>query len=198
MVIPQPLVALLAEAHEIQQQEKAVVGSAWSEWDLCFPSPLGAPRDPRDDWVEWKQLCARAGVREVRLHDARHTAATLLLEQGVDIRVVQEILGHSTLAVTKKYTHATDQLARDAADRMARALWPVHRDGGPLPPAFREVHVRVPVEPSAGAAADRARTPRVGRKRVSTGRITPTQHANQRPLCSPRSMSLTRFPGLLE
>jgi site-specific recombinase XerD len=58
-----------------------------------------------------------------RLHDARHTAATLLLEQGVDIRVVQEILGHSTLAVTKRYTHVTDVLARDAAKRMGRALW---------------------------------------------------------------------------
>jgi site-specific recombinase XerD len=64
-----------------------------------------------------------AGVRDARLHDARHTAATLLLEQGVDIRVVQEILGHSTLAVTKKYTHVTSRLARDAAARMANALW---------------------------------------------------------------------------
>ncbi|WP_156870314.1 tyrosine-type recombinase/integrase, partial [Sporichthya polymorpha] len=53
----------------------------------------------------------------------RHTAATLLLEQGVDIRVVQQILGHSTLAVTKRYTHVTDVLARQAADRMGQALW---------------------------------------------------------------------------
>ncbi len=64
-----------------------------------------------------------AGVRDARLHDARHTAATLLLEQGVDIRVVQEILGHSTLAMTKRYTHVTDTLARQAAERMGRALW---------------------------------------------------------------------------
>ena len=62
-------------------------------------------------------------MRDARLRNARHTAATLLLEQGMDIRVVQEILGHSTLAVTKRYTHVTSLLAKDAADRMGRALW---------------------------------------------------------------------------
>jgi integrase len=124
LVIPQPLVALLVEARGLQEQEKAAAGDAWNEWGLCFPNAVGKPQEPRDDWVNWKDLCKRAGVRDARLHDARHTAATLLLEQGVDIRVVQEILGHSTLAVTRKYTHVTSWLARDAADRMARALWP--------------------------------------------------------------------------
>jgi site-specific recombinase XerD len=61
--------------------------------------------------------------REARPHDARHTAATLLLEQGVDIRVVQEILGHSSIAVTKRYTHVTNKLSKDAAKRMGEALW---------------------------------------------------------------------------
>ena len=46
-----------------------------------------------------------------------------MLEQEVDIRVVQQILGHFTLAVTKRYTHVTSRLAKDAAERMARALW---------------------------------------------------------------------------
>lgn len=124
VVIPQPLVTLLVDAHELQQKEKSVAGDAWSDWDLCFPGALGRPQQARDDWTDWKRLCAQAGVRDARLHDARHTAATLLLEQGVDIRVVQEILGHSTLAVTGKYTHATSRLAWDAADRMAQVLWP--------------------------------------------------------------------------
>ncbi|MEU9890679.1 tyrosine-type recombinase/integrase [Sphaerisporangium sp. NPDC051011] len=52
--------------------------------------------DPGDDWDEWKGLLRDAGVeKDARVHDAQHTAATLLLEQGVDISVVQEILGHS-------------------------------------------------------------------------------------------------------
>ena len=123
VAIPQSLVIQLAEARELQQKEKAAAGHAWSDWDLCFPAALGGPQAARDDWAAWKRLCAQAGVRDARLHDARHTAATLLLEQGVDIRVVQEVLGHATLAVTRKYTHVTSWLARDAADRMARALW---------------------------------------------------------------------------
>jgi integrase len=133
IVIPQPLVLLLTRAHALQEREKAAAGDAWAEWDLCFPNALGKPQEARDDWTNWKQLCTQAGVRPVRLHDARHTAATLLLEQGVDIRVVQEILGHSALAVTKKYTHVTDRLARDAADRMARALWPGSATDPPAP-----------------------------------------------------------------
>ncbi|MET9317703.1 tyrosine-type recombinase/integrase [Kribbella sp. NPDC003505] len=64
-----------------------------------------------------------SGLRDARPHDARHTAATLLLEQGVDIRVVQEVLGHSTLAVTKRYTHVTSKLADDAAAKVGKALW---------------------------------------------------------------------------
>lgn len=133
VVIPLPLLTLLIDARRLQEQEKTATGTDWTEWDLCFPDADGNPQEPRDDWAQWKELCKKAGVREARLHDARHTAATLLLEQGVDIRVVQEILGHSTLAVTKKYTHVTHRLARDAADRMARALWPDGAHHTPTP-----------------------------------------------------------------
>ena len=55
---------------------------------------------------------------------ARHTAATLLLQQGVDARVVMEILGHSQISLTQNtYQHVVPVLARDAADKMAKALW---------------------------------------------------------------------------
>jgi site-specific recombinase XerD len=91
--------------------------------DLVFAGPTGKPVNPRGDWAEFKAMLQSAGLRNARPHDARHTAATLLLEQGVDIRVVQEILGHSSLAVTKRYTHVTSKLAEEAATRMGDALW---------------------------------------------------------------------------
>ena len=72
----------------------------------------------------WKALLATAGVPDARLHDARHTAATLLLEQGVSPKVVQEILGHSSISLTLgTYAHVTRKLAAEAARAMEGSLW---------------------------------------------------------------------------
>ena len=87
-------------------------------------TPDGNPIDAGDDWDDWKRLLQLAEIdKDARVHDARHTAATLLLEQGVDIRVIQAVLGHSQLTTTKRYTHITETLAIEAASRMGRALW---------------------------------------------------------------------------
>ncbi|MEV6157812.1 tyrosine-type recombinase/integrase [Nonomuraea sp. NPDC052129] len=61
--------------------------------------------------------------KDARVHDARHTAATLLIEHGVGISVVQGILSHSQLTTTKSYTHITATLSTETAARMGRALW---------------------------------------------------------------------------
>jgi site-specific recombinase XerD len=100
-----------------------VAGTAWLDWDLVFCTVTGAPIDSRDDWADWHALLREARVRPARVHDARHTAATLLLEQGIDIRVVQQVLGHSQLSQTERYTHVTTALSRHAAERMTEALW---------------------------------------------------------------------------
>ncbi|GLX08214.1 tyrosine-type recombinase/integrase [Microbispora sp. NBRC 16548] len=94
-----------------------VAGPGWCE-------PDGSPIDSRQDWEEWKELLRLAEVeKDARVHEARHTAETLLLEQGIDMRVVQVILGHSQLTTTKRYTHVTENLAGDAMARMGGALW---------------------------------------------------------------------------
>ena len=68
-------------------------------------------------------LAKTAGIRRVRVHDTRHTAATLLLAQGVDQRVVMEVLGHSQISMTSRYAHVLPQVMMDAAERIGRALW---------------------------------------------------------------------------
>ena len=89
-----------------------------------FAQRNGQPIDPRRDHRQWKALLATAGVPDARLHDARHTAATLLLEQGVSPKVVQEILGHSSISLTLgTYAHVTRRLAAEAARAMEGSLW---------------------------------------------------------------------------
>jgi len=84
----------------------------------------GRPLDARRDWQDWKALLTFAGVRDARLHDARHTAATMLLQQGVPARVAMQILGHSQISLTLgTYSHVVPELAQEAADRIGTALW---------------------------------------------------------------------------
>ena len=86
---------------------------------------MGTPIHPRNDYRAFQALLQRAQLREVRLHDLRHTAASLLLAQGVPSRVVMEILGHSQISVTlNTYSHVDTTLTQEAADRMNEALWP--------------------------------------------------------------------------
>ena len=97
----------------------------WTDLGFVFSTPRGTPIDPRNDHRSWQLLLDAAGVRRARLHDARHTAATLLLAQGVPARVAMQILGHSQITLTLgTYSHVVPELAQDAADRMADALWP--------------------------------------------------------------------------
>ncbi len=88
-----------------------------------MPAAVRAIDRPRADWLAWKQLLNAAGVRDARLHDARHTAATLLLQQGVHPRVAKSILGHAGISLTLgTYSHLVPELSADAARRMEAAL----------------------------------------------------------------------------
>jgi integrase len=124
--IPMPgqLVEALRAHSVAQATERLAAGSMWADSGLVFAGLTGKPVDPRADHRDWQRLLRKAGVPAARLHDARHTAATLLLAQGVPARVVMELLGHSQITLTLgTYTHVVPELARDAAARMGNALW---------------------------------------------------------------------------
>ena len=122
--IPVQLVDALKAHRAAQQAERAAAGSLWQDHGLVFVQQNGAMIDPGRDWEEWKRLLAEAEVRDGRLHDARHTAATLLLEQGVDARIVMEILGHSQITLTQNtYQHVMPQVIADATQRVATVLF---------------------------------------------------------------------------
>ncbi|GGL18256.1 tyrosine-type recombinase/integrase [Mangrovihabitans endophyticus] len=121
--LPAEFVAELRTHREVQDLERMMAGAAYAAHGLVFADRMGGPVSPEADWREWQQLEAEAGIEGMyRPHDARHFAATFLLAQGVDVRVVQQILRHSSVRVTEGYAHVASAMARDAADRMGRAL----------------------------------------------------------------------------
>jgi integrase len=124
LALPAQLVMALRRHRTVQLEERQAAGSLWEEHDLVFAQVNGRPLDKRSDWEGWKALLTRAGVREVRLHDGRHTAATLLLSEGVHPRVVMELLGHAQMrTTTDTYSHVMPALAEEAAAKMGTALW---------------------------------------------------------------------------
>ena len=92
-----------------------------------FAQANGRPIDPRADYAEWKALLEAAGVREARLHDARHTAATMLLVLNVPSRMVMDLMGWSQLSMTQRYQHVPFPLRRDVADELGHLLWSTER-----------------------------------------------------------------------
>ncbi len=124
VALPGPLRDALRTHRAAQAAERIAAGSAWEDHDLVFCQKNGRPLDPRSDHRAWRSLLAAAKVRPARLHDARHTAASLLLQQGVPARVAMEVLGHSQISLTLgTYSHVVPELAEDAARRMGEALW---------------------------------------------------------------------------
>jgi integrase len=116
------VVALRAH-RRAQAAERLLAGSIWHDEDLVFCRADGQPLDPDSVSQSFERLSAHAGLPRIRLHDARHTAASLLLAAGVHPKVVQERLGHATIATTlDTYSHVLPRLAEDAAERLAAAI----------------------------------------------------------------------------
>ena len=84
---------------------------------------IGTPIDPRNVTREFHALLRAAGLPAVRFHDLRHTAATLLLAQGVDPRTIMETLGHSQISLTlNTYSHVLPTMQEDAAAKLDAIL----------------------------------------------------------------------------
>ncbi len=121
--LPAALVELLRSHRRSQFRLQAAARQLWQEGDWVFTSEVGAPLSPNSDYHRWKALLRRAGVPDGRLHDARHTAATVLLILGVPERTVMGIMGWSSTAMAARYQHVTDPIRHEVADRVDGLLW---------------------------------------------------------------------------
>jgi len=122
--LPDVCVAALRSHLDQQAKEKARIHGTWiNSWGLVFTEADGSPLSRHAVTRRFQRLLERESISKHRMHDLRHIAATLLLAQGVCLRVLQELLGHSQLATTADiYTHVLPVLIADAAAKMDEAL----------------------------------------------------------------------------
>jgi integrase len=121
--LPAELGALLFRHRQEQDHERASAGQLWRDSGYVFATPLGEPIIPNTDYHHWKRLLADAGLRDGRLHDARHTAATVLLILGVPERAVMGIMGWSSTAMAARYQHVTGVVRGGVAERVGGLIW---------------------------------------------------------------------------
>jgi integrase len=113
--LPDSCVQALRRRKAAQAADRLAAGERWIETDLVFTTRHGTPIEPRNFARTFEELREQAGVRRIRLHDTRHTCATLLAAAGTHPRTIMAVLGHSQIAVTMNiYTHVTTEDQRAA------------------------------------------------------------------------------------
>lgn len=110
-VVPLPALAIeaLNSHRERQERWRVAAGEHWRDtFGLVFTSKQGNPHNPRNVFTYFQRKLAKAGLPPMRFHDLRHSYASLLVTQGVDVRTLSELMGHSQITVTLSiYTHST-------------------------------------------------------------------------------------------
>lgn len=119
IVLP-PFVCEALKQHRTRQLEARLkVGTRWQDHDLVFCNIYGGYLDPAHLRQRFDKLLKDAGLPDVRFHDLRHSAATILLSMGVPAKVVQEILGHSQISMTMDiYSHVLPDMQQEAMAKM--------------------------------------------------------------------------------
>jgi integrase len=165
-----PLVPFLEDAlrqHKFEQEQRRLAaGDVWTTRpdfeNLVFTDDKGNPIGFTADDNQWEALLDAANVPDARIHDLRHTAASVLLALGYRETLIQDLLGHQGSAITKNYLHIMAEQLREASINLAEFL----TGDGPL----------------VGYRPDPARPATTPRKRVSAARSTmPTKGATARP-----------------
>lgn len=135
VALPPTLMRELRVEKRRQDARRKAIGDEWQEHELVFCQWNGRPIDPRADYEELVGILARAKVPVSGTHLARHTAATLLYALGIDVVMIQRVLRQRDIRVTRNYVGIGEDLTKDAAAAMERALFAVDED----PPIVRRV-----------------------------------------------------------
>jgi integrase len=119
IALPDFAVKALRQHRARQTEERLLAGKRWQQTGYVFTTTIGTAMDGISVTRRFQRILKNAGLPRQRFHDLRHAAASLLLAQGVNPRVVMEILGHSQISLTlNTYSHVIPSLQRDATRRM--------------------------------------------------------------------------------
>ncbi|MFI4971032.1 MAG: tyrosine recombinase XerC [Hyphomicrobiales bacterium] len=122
--LPTSMLELLLVHEQRQLLEKQALGRSWTDSGHIFVSSVGTPIDPRNLYREFQKICQDAGLGAWHPHELRHSAASLMLAQGVKIQVVSQVLGHASIRMTADvYGHILDPDREEAAKAMGTMLW---------------------------------------------------------------------------
>jgi len=122
-------ILLMRDYKEQQEREAKELGTTLNDTDLIFSRIDGTPLRPNTVTRCWNEAAKKAGVKVIRLHDARHTHASLMLKQGVHPKIVQERLGHSSISMTlDTYSHVAPGLQEAAAQKFDTMLNPTRKN----------------------------------------------------------------------
>ena len=129
IALPPSVSLLLREYKEKQALEHVLLGTTLREDDMVFSHPDGKPLLPDTISHAWVRIVKRSGLKHYRLHDGRHTHASLLLKQNVHPKIVQERLGHASISTTLDlYSHVTPGLQEAAAALFDKAFAPITKN----------------------------------------------------------------------
>ena len=123
IALPRVCVRALRERQRQQAAERLAAGRDWKDTGLVFTTRNGGPIDPMALHRDFRRVLHNAGLAPIRFHALRHSAAAFMLAQGVPLKTIQEVLGHSSIAVTSGfYAHVGEELKRQAAEAMDEIL----------------------------------------------------------------------------
>ena len=125
MGLPSPLTGVLRAHGTRQLEERLRAGPGWTgnRWELLFTTETGAPLCGPNVTRAFQTALEAAGLPGQRFHDLRHAAASFMLGEGVPLTAAQEVLGHSTIAVTADiYSDVIPAATRDATKRAGTLL----------------------------------------------------------------------------
>jgi len=118
-----PLASEALKSHRTKQLEAQLRAEIWYEYDLIFCTSRGTPFIATYKQGVFKALLKKANLPDIRFHDLRHSAATLLLSMGTHPKVVQELLGHSQISMTMDiFSHVMPTMQKEAMTKLNETL----------------------------------------------------------------------------